>query len=114
MVKVNTELKAENMTWLGVDLDKTIAITKESENFDLDKIIPGAKNTLKKLEADGWKIIIYTARHWAQYAQIEVWLIANDIPFRRIICGKPLCKYYIDDRAIGFRGDWDDVYNEIK
>ena len=52
----------------------------------------------------GYKIVIFTSRPWDDYSNIENWLNDNHIPFRSIVCGKPIVKYYIDDRNIEFKG----------
>jgi len=97
----------------GIDLDNTIAHS-DSLDFKLRKPIKGAKEALDKLTKDGWKIIIYTSRSWVEYDIIERWLNKNKIPFRRIVCGKLFAKYYIDDRAVSFRGSWNNVLKQIK
>lgn len=107
MWRTNEELK-----WLGIDLDGVISDTKAPE-YKLGDLIPGAKEAMDKLESDGWKLIIYTARPWADYEEIESWLNEKQIPFRRIVCGKLLVKFLIDDRCIGFK-NWDDTLNQIQ
>jgi len=109
---MNQPLKDEDLKWASVDLDQTLATSKYPK-FELGKPIKGAKKALEKLTEDGWKIIIYTSRGWSDYDKIEKWLIKHKIPFRRIVCGKLFARYYIDDRAIEFRGDWNEVLDKI-
>jgi cobalamin biosynthesis Co2+ chelatase CbiK len=85
-----------------VDLDNVIAHSSGYPDFKLTKPLVWAKEGLIKLEQNGWKVIIYTARHWGEYEDIEKWLNKNKLPFRRLVCGKPLFKYMIDDRNIEF------------
>jgi len=73
----------------------------------------GAREFCQKLVKDGWKIIIYTSRHWADYELIEKWCQKNKIPVRRIICGKPLFRCIIDDRCMEFTGDFNELYRRI-
>lgn len=113
------QLLANNMgsdalSWLCVDFDDVIAHNSGKPYYLPTTPLDGAKDALVKLEKDGWKIIIYTARSWADYNTIEAWLDANSIPYRRIICGKPLGKYIIDDRNVEFKGDWKKTLKKIK
>lgn len=108
------KLMEKDLRWLGVDLDNCLACNTGYPDFSLTDPVVGAKKAMEKLNADGWKIIIYTARHWQDYELIEKWLDKYNIPYRRIVCGKLFCKWLIDDRAIGFRNDdWDDVVRQI-
>lgn len=102
----------DRLKWVGVDLDKTMCTGVWPEP-GIGPIIEGTKKALDALTAKGWKIIIYTSRPWAEYEAIENWCKDNEIPIRAIICGKPLFKYFIDDRNIEFDGDWDKVVGKI-
>lgn len=106
-------LTKEELLWVGMDLDGTLADTKPP-HFELDKVVEGAREALERITAKGFKIVIYTARPWHDYNNVEDWLKENQIPFRRIICGKPLFKYMVDDRGINFNGNWDEVIGKIK
>jgi hypothetical protein len=105
--------KEEELRWLLVDLDNTIAHSSYPD-FKLQNPIEGAKKFLDKLVTDGWKIIIYTARSWTEYELIEAWLDKNEMPFRRIVCGKPLGRFSIDDRNLEFNGSWEQAYNRLQ
>ena len=107
------KIKEQELKWLAIDLDKTIAVSNYP-NFKLQEPIKGAKESIDKLVAKGWKIIIHTARPWSDYDIIEKWLNKYEIPHRRIVCGKLFAKYYIDDRGIEFKGNWNKVLKKIK
>ena len=107
------KLTDEKLKWVAVDLDFTIAKTSGYPDFKLLEPMPGAKDALHKLTDAGWKITIHTSRPSADYETIESWCEYWNIPFRRIECGKLLAKYYVDDRAIEFHNDWDEVYKKI-
>lgn len=98
------------LLWVGVDLDGTLASpvwTPANPTSEIGDPIWSNVDKVKKLVADGYKIIIHTSRGWTDYEAIENWLIHYGIPFKEIQCGKPLYKAYIDDRAINAADeDW--------
>ena len=104
----NTEIK-----WLGVDFDDTIAGNNGFPNFIPKEPLPGAVEALNKLNDAGYKITIFTARPWVDYQNIEKYCEHYNIPVRRIICGKPLFKWMIDDKNIEFKNSWEDVLGKI-
>lgn len=105
----NNELK-----WILIDFDDTVACNSGHPDYRPTVPVKGAREALIGLEKEGWKITIYTARGWADYALIEEWLETFSIPHRRIICGKPLGKYIIDDRNIPFDGNWKKALKKVK
>ncbi|GAB4413241.1 MAG: hypothetical protein OHK0039_19970 [Bacteroidia bacterium] len=88
-----------------------------------DPPVPGASEALKALKAQGHKIYIFTTRTNKIYRKndpidheqaIKDWLAQHDIPYDRIWnFGKPMADIYIDDRALGFRGDWAATLGDI-
>lgn len=107
-------ITSEEMRWLLVDFDETICRNEGAPDFKPTTIIEGAKEALDKLVSNHWKIIIYTSRHWGEHQIIEDWLNEHRVPFKQIICGKPLARWIIDDRAISFKGNWQDVLDKVK
>ncbi len=84
------------------DLDGTLADTKEENGFDLS-IAPAIQRNAKIVRESaraGRSIFIFTSRHWMDYRDIKHWLKIHRIPFKAIICGKPMGRKYIDDKAI--------------
>ena len=102
------------MRWIGVDWDGVVVYNSGAPNFVPTMNVPGAVDSLKRLDSMGYKIIIYTSRPWADYKPIEEWCTEHDIPARRIICGKPLFLKMIDDLNIEFNGDWEEVISKLK
>lgn len=91
------------LKWAAVDFDGTLAESSWSaENPTHEPGEPIWSNVYKlmMLRAHRYKIIIHTARAWADYLVIEEWLNRYGIPFNRIVCGKLLAHVYIDDRGI--------------
>lgn len=86
--------------------------------------VKGAKEVLTELARLGWRVSIYTARfgdenlsdevvaQWA--AEIAEHLKSHGVPFSDVWVGrKPRCDYFIDDKAVHFDGDWDEVLKEL-
>lgn len=99
-----------------VDFDGTIAKTT---NFPyIDKPMPHAKEALFKLKQAGYKIVISSCRNNIALTTENVtkcmkymkfFLDKNHIPYDEIdygFYGKPLGRYYIDDKGIAFRNNW--------
>lgn len=92
----------DDLLWIGVDLDGTLAEPLWTTENPTPAIgAPIKRNVVKLKEAvrKGYKPVIHTSRPWTDYEAIEAWLIANEIPFRGIVCGKLLAALYVDDRA---------------
>jgi hypothetical protein len=107
-----TPLTNEDIKWIGVDFDETIASNSGYPNYTPGLPLEGAVDAIKELSIKH-KITIFTARPWSDYQNIEKYCEFYGIPTRRIICGKPLFKFMIDDKAIGFRNNWKEVVKEI-
>jgi hypothetical protein len=91
--------KDDNLLWLGVDLDNTIAEAIWPES-GIGPPIWGNVEKLKAARDAGKKIVIDTSRPWFEYEEIEAWLSFYLIPFDKIVCGKLLVWRMIDDRAL--------------
>lgn len=97
----------EKIKWAGIDFDDTIASNSSFPDYIPGEPLPGAVDAIKTLSELGYKITIFTARPWFDYANIEAYCKHYGIPVRRIICGKPLLRFMIDDKAVAFNGNWD-------
>lgn len=85
--------------WAAVDLDGTLA---ESVWPDPGIGAPISENVAKvrQLAKGGYKVVIHTSRGWSDCEMIEGWLVAHNVPFHRVECGKVLAAIYVDDRNV--------------
>jgi FMN phosphatase YigB (HAD superfamily) len=99
----------EETDWVLVDFDGTIhPYDKKNKAKDFPIKNPplrGARETLQEIRKHGYKIIVYTARHWSEHKSISEYLRHYQIPFDAIICGKVFGVLMIDDRAFRLT-DW--------
>lgn len=103
-----------------VDFDDTIAENKYPE---IGKPKKNVKESLKYLQETGYHIKIFSCRTngeknedaQKQENDIKEYLDVNNIPYDSIaIEDKPFADFYIDDKAITFDGDWNDVLSKIE
>ena len=92
-------------------------IKKPGETYADVKVMPGAKEFIDALKADGHTVVIYTARNMQtqghnvgkvmkNVGKITLdWPLANGIQYDEIFFGKPNADITIDDRVIKFT-DW--------
>jgi hypothetical protein len=93
--------------------------------YEQNPPMPNAVETMWWLKAQGYKIVIFTSRlspSWLEesgeseqrsFAWVEGLLVQNNIPYDMITAEKVPAEYYIDDRAIAFRGSWLQVKKEV-
>jgi hypothetical protein len=105
-----------------VDFDGTITHFSFPE---MGEPQPGVRENLQKLKDMGYTIHIYSCRtNIDLYPSLDAreksvqnmkdYLDEHEIPYDKVLCNdKPLAIWYIDDRSIGFRGNWEDVIKEI-
>lgn len=96
-----TPLPSNGLKWKAVDFDNTIADNTGYPDYIPLGPLPGVKEHLEAITAKGGKIIVHTARPWADYANIEKFMEEHGLPFKDIVCGKLLAETYIDDRNAG-------------
>lgn len=103
------------MKRLVVDLDHTLTDGKGPKGYTDAPVRADVVEKLRSYQADGFEIVVFTARNMRSYdgsvGKIQAftlplildWLKANDIPYDEVITGKPWCGtegFYVDDRAV--------------
>lgn len=90
-----------------------------------DEPVPGSSEAMKALKEKGHTLYIFSTRTNPifrkkgeeapdQKSMMENWLKEHDIPFDKVwTFGKPMADLFIDDRAIGFRGNWESTLLEV-
>ena len=103
-----TELESRT---LCIDLDYTLCVARG--DYAQAKPIPGTQEALSQLRQAGWVIVLYTARHFNHWQVTEDWLARHGLVYDQLVFGKPPARFYIDDRAIPFKGDWKEVCRRL-
>ena len=75
-------------------------------------IRPGAREFLVRLNESGYRVVILTVR-WHEW--VESWLEENGLReyIAEVTDKKPPAEVYLDDRAVCFRGDFEDAFQKI-
>lgn len=121
--------KGPSQIWIAVDLDGTILEPPPGDIYEKDgknmfgEPKPGAREAMYEMIDGGARVSVYTARtYFAKTKEqedsllfdIENVLVENDIPFTDVYVGnKPPAMVYVDDRAIRFDNNWDEVLKSI-
>lgn len=90
------------MSVYNIDFDKTLTDPDEDEWAPAFKRKPNDEMLafVEGLYINGDQIIVWTARQWREAPQIVGWLIAHEVPFHGVMCGKGGSDHYVDDKAI--------------
>jgi hypothetical protein len=96
-----------------VDLDFTLCACDNSEYADAVPV-EGAADALSQMRKAGWFVVIHTGRHFNHWRTTAAWLARHGFEYDQIVFGKPPARFYIDDRAIHFDGDWPAVVDRLR
>jgi hypothetical protein len=105
-----------------IDFDGCIAqVTPEFQVDVFGQPVEGAKEAMEVLKKNGYTLIIFTTRKAT--AKLKKYLADNSIPYDAINQnpdqpddanpGKPLADIYVDNRGIGFHGNWGHTLGDI-
>jgi len=107
----NNNIKSFKST-IMIDLDGVLDNYTKYDNNKIPEIKSGAKEFLENLSQD-YRLILFTTRNTKQATE---WLIKNkiDIYFYDVTNVKIPAKIYIDDKAINFKGNYEQTMEDIK
>ncbi|MDL2304099.1 HAD family hydrolase [Bacteroides sp. OttesenSCG-928-D19] len=96
-----------------IDMDGTICTEERTYSRSLAKPKEGAVDAVNALYKAGHTIIIYSARTWMEYEMTVAWLANHNISYHQLILGKPIGDVWIDDRALKFENNWNQLLKEL-
>lgn len=109
--KIN--LQDDHKKILIIDIDGVLAIEQHDLPLENRPVVSGAQDSIKLLQQNGYKIILFTSRFRSQKEATIKWLEKNNIPFDDILFGKPRGILYIDDRGYRFKG-WNQFFEDVE
>lgn len=107
---------------LAVDLDGVLATYSGWQGADnIGEPIVGAREFLQAMHAEGWKLVLWTARdeqaarEWLHRTNLARYFVAEDSQGGdpAIARGKPIAAAYLDDRAVRFEGTFEGLAARI-
>jgi capsule biosynthesis phosphatase len=99
-----------------LDVDGVIA-KPDNDDYSLRSCYPEAKEAINRLYAEGYEIVICTARYMMRYDgnqeksrrfgfhELVNWLDEQGVAYHEVYMGKPSGHLYVDDRAFRLESD---------
>lgn len=80
-----------------------------------DPPIHGTREAIARLRLQ-YRVVVHSSRCHSEAGRkaVNAWLKRHEIVVDEVCEHKPPALVYVDDRAVRFRGDWDDVQSEIR
>lgn len=81
-----------------------------------DPPVPGIRESIQEIRAAGYDVVVFSTRCAAPggLQAVHGWLMRHDIVVDRVTARKPPAIAYIDDRAICFDGNSDQLLEKVK
>lgn len=101
------------MKTVAIDLDGVLHQYQGWQGVEhFDPPYPGAENFLKRLRAEGYSPVVFSTR---PPDLVKAWLQAHKLwgLVDGVTSTKPPAVAYVDDRAIRFNGDYDQVLEDL-
>ena len=76
---------------------------KGNDPSAMDEPISGSQNAVREIQRLGYRVVIFTTRHRDAVLR---WLERWGFPILEVTDVKPPFKVLLDDRAVQFRGEW--------
>ena len=109
---------------IAIDFDGTLHTGKWP---GLGAPAPYAVEVMRRLKADGHRLIIWSCREGVQLAEMVNWLLAHAIPFDRVNDNFPdqtemyggnsrkvYAHLYIEDKQVGGLPVWEEIYAFVR
>ena len=88
----------------------------QCEEIILGAPVKGCRETLNAIKEKGYRIIVHSVRCRSSKGRkaIAKYMYANQLEYDKISQHKPIADFYIDDRAVLFAGNWQDVIKAME
>ena len=97
-----------------IDMDGTICTEDRTYSGGLAVTKLHAVESINALYDEGHTIIIYSARTWMEFEMTTAWLKEHKVKYHQLIMGKPIGDVWIDDRALQFKDNWQEIIKDLK
>lgn len=101
---------------IAIDFDDTIHDKQNPQpGYKMGPPTAGARSALLQFRELGYEIYIHC--HWADSPRsiktIQDWLLYFDMPFDTISNIKPNAEAFIDNRAVRYENNWDEIISNF-
>lgn len=109
-----------------IDIDGTICqLRKPEQSYTELQPVVGAADKIRSLRSQGNYIIFCTARHMKtcnsnigmvmalEGQNLIQWLEKHNFEYDELWFGKPYAHVYVDDKALQFKGSWNDINEQL-